>query len=306
MNKLLVILGPTATGKTSLAASVCDKLNGAVISADSRQVYRMMNMGTGKDLNEYDVNGNKIPYYLIDIADPGEEYNLFRFIKDYNQAIDTIHRQDKLPVLCGGTGLYIEAIIDEYMLSEAPPDNKLRHKLVKKSIAELTEILKSYRQIHNTTDILSEMRLMRAIEIEEAKRNGASVIQPMHSESKLIFGIRFSRQEIKDRITQRLKKRLEEGMIDEINALLTYGVSLEKLDFFGLEYRYISAYVNGKLSYNDMFQKLNAAIHDFAKRQETWFRRMERKGCQIHWIDGNLSLEEKTKIILDRFDQIES
>ena len=300
MDTLIVILGPTATGKTSLAASVCAAAGGSVISADSRQVYRGMNLGTGKDLQEYTIGEMRIPYFLIDIAGPEEEYNLFRFLKDYNAARDAVRRSNRIPVLCGGTGLYLEAVIEGYELTDAAPDLKLRNRLSGKSMEQLTEILKSYRPVHNTTDTLSEMRLLRAIEIEVAKQQGARVIRPAGADATHIFGVHFPKEEIRERITFRLKQRLSEGMMEEVQDLMTAGISAEKLDFFGLEYRYVSAYLTGKLNYNDMFQKLNAAIHDFAKRQETWFRRMERKGCPIQWIDGHWALEEKTRFILQK------
>jgi tRNA dimethylallyltransferase len=275
---LITILGPTASGKTSIAAQLANDFNGEIISADSRQVYKGMDIGTGKDLIEF--QKNKVKYRLIDIAEPFEEYNLFRFTKDFHFAFDEIKSKDKFPILVGGTGMYISAILQSYQLPEIDNDIELKT-LTHLSFAQLKKtLIKLKPKLHNITDLTSKDRLIKAILIEKAKEK----VNPILGELKsLNIGINSKREETKRRITVRLKQRLAAGMIDEVEELLRKGVSLEKLNYFGLEYKYVSQYIDGKLNYNDMFQKLNSAIHNFAKRQMTWFRKMEKEGVKINW-----------------------
>jgi tRNA dimethylallyltransferase len=299
-NELTTILGPTATGKTRLAAMLAAATDGEVISADSRQVYRGMDLGTGKDLEDYIVDGVHVPYHLIDIADPGEEYNLFRFQQDFIAAFRDIRARGKKAIMCGGTGMYLESVILAYDLSEAPQDHELRAELDSLSDEDLEKRLQSLRTVHNISDTKDRNRLIRAIEIEEsAIRHQASGIRhPLSGTRHCVFGIRLPRKEVRERITLRLKKRLEEGMAEEVKALLDGGLEPGQLEFYGLEYKYLTQYVTGMISYNDMFQRLNSAIHQFSKRQMTWFRRMEKKGVDIRWIDGSLSPEEMLRFIL--------
>ncbi len=278
---LLVVLGPTASGKTRLGVRLARELNGEVISADSRQVYRGMDIGTGKDLAEY---GN-IPYHLIDIVQPGDEFNLFEFQRRYLEAFASIKERGRLPVLVGGTGMYLEAALLGYRLIEAPENPQLRRELAGLSMSALGERLKrASSPLHNTTDLLERDRLIRAIEIAEYGQDREPA--PFLEMKPLIFGIRWAREEIKRRITVRLRERLDHGLIEEVERLHGEGVTWEALEFYGLEYRFIAHYLKGELNRNDMFQKLNSAIHAFAKRQETWFHRMERKGIVIHWLEG--------------------
>ena len=275
---LLTILGPTASGKTSIAAQLAKELKGEIISADSRQVYRGMDIGTGKDLIEF--QKNKVIYHLIDIIEPSEEYNLFRFTKDFESAFEAINSKYKLPILVGGTGLYISAILQSYNLptivNEAESED-----LNVLSISQLREILiKVKPKLHNLTDLMSKDRLIKAILIERTRKNN---VVSFSNPKSLNIGIDSERKETKRRITERLKQRLSAGMIDEVEALLRKGISSEKLNYFGLEYKFVSQYVDGKLNFNDMFQKLNSAIHNFAKRQMTWFRKMEKEGVKINW-----------------------
>lgn len=295
---LIVILGPTATGKTSLAAHLAYELDAEIISADSRQVYRGMDIGTGKDLADFVVNAKKIPYHLIDIVDAGTEYNVFEYQKDFLQAYENIVSRNKTAILCGGSGLYIDAVVKGYRFLEVPENTALRNQLEQKSIDELNAILLSYKAIHNTTDSIYKKRIIRAIEVAKFQAKNEALIRDFPKINHVIFGIDFDRETIKKRITQRLKHRLEhEGMIDEVKQLIANGVDPEKLKFYGLEYKLITQYLQNELNYNDMFQKLNTSIHQFAKRQSTWFRKMEKDGFNIHWIDGNLPLEEKLSLI---------
>ena len=297
-NLLIVILGPTATGKTTLAAKLANQLFGEVISADSRQVYRGMDIGTGKDLADFEINGGKIPYHLIDIVDAGTEYNVFEYQKDFLKAYENIIQRNKTPILCGGSGLYIDAVVKGYRFLEVPENNDLRNELEQKSIDELNEMLLNYKTAHNTTDSIYKKRIIRAIEVAKFQTENEALIRDFPKINHIIFGIDFDREIIKKRITQRLKNRLEnEGMIDEVKQLIANGVDPEKLKFYGLEYKLITQYLQNELNYNDMYQKLNTAIHQFAKRQSTWFRKMEKDGFKIHWINGNLSLEEKLTFI---------
>jgi len=282
---LVVILGPTASGKTNLATRLAFDLNGEIISADSRQVYRNMDIGTGKDLNQYTIEGWRIPYHLIDILQPEDEFNLFTFQKRFYEIFDAILKNRKLPVLVGGTGLYLESVLSGYDLPEAEINEDFRKDLREKSKDELREILYSLKpDLHNKTDLEDAGRLIRAIEIETARH--LKNIHPQHKPDvdAVIFGVRWERAVLRKRITRRLDERLKNGMVDEVAHLHSAGLSWQKLESFGLEYRFISFYLQGKMPLDEMRDKLNTAIHQFAKRQETWFRRMERKGIVIHWI----------------------
>lgn len=279
---LITILGPTATGKTKLAVQLADYFNGEIISADSRQVYRGMNIGTGKDSSEYSINGKSIPYYLIDVIDPKKEFNLFLFKEHFQKSFDKIVSRNKIPFLVGGTGLYLSSILQDYNLSKADFETA---KLNLSSISDddLREMLMSLSpQLHNTTDLTDRERIIKAIAVSKSQRQ----IDEKHIIDSFIIGVDLPRDEVKKRITERLKKRLDEGLIEEVKSLMDSGVSYEKMIFFGLEYKFIAQYLKGELNKNDMFQKLNSAIHSFAKRQMTWFRKMEKEGVVINWIDG--------------------
>lgn len=299
---LIVILGPTATGKTLLATHLAALIGGEIISADSRQVYRGMDIGTGKDLADFLVDGKQIPHHLIDIIDAGSEYNVFEFQKDFLKVYDDILKRKKQAILCGGTGMYIESVLKGYRFLQIPENRALRDELEFKENEELVEILKDYKkEVHNTTDTIYKKRIIRAIEIAKFQQENEALIRDFPKINHIIFGIDFDRSIIRERITKRLKQRLEkEGMIEEVEQLMKSRVSPDKLKFYGLEYKLITQYLLDELSYNDMFQKLNSAIHQFAKRQTTWFRKMERGGFEINWIDGNLEMEEKVKFILDK------
>ncbi len=294
---MVTVLGPTATGKTRLAARLAALLNGEVISADSRQVYRGMDIGTGKDLADYVVDGKQVSYHLVDIAEPGTEYNVFSFQNDFLKAYAGIRQRGHLPVMCGGTGLYLEAVLGGYRLQQVPENTALRAKLEQRSHEELIALLKSYGPLHNTTDVTQRSRTLRAIEIREYEKSHP-VKEQLPQIRSVNFGISFPREEVRRRITVRLKQRLENGMLEEVQHLLEKGLQPEQLIFYGLEYRYVTQYVTGELSFNEMFMKLNTAIHQFSKRQMTWFRRMEKKGIPIHWIDGHLPEEEKVAVCL--------
>jgi tRNA dimethylallyltransferase len=285
MFNLITILGPTATGKTKLAARLANELNGEIISSDSRQVYKYMNIGTGKDLKDYIVEGQTISYHLIDIAEPTEEYNLYRFTIDFYNAYNKIKEKKKTPFLVGGTGLYVSSIIQNYKLKQADFNSLRRKELEELSEPQLRELLLNLKpNPHNITDQTEKDRIIKAILIEESNSDALPKnIQPPNS---LNIGIKLERDEIRKRITKRLEERLNEGMIKEVKDLLKRGVTFEKLAYFGLEYKYLGLYLEGKLSYNEMFQKLNTAIHRFAKRQMTWFRKMEREGVKINWFEG--------------------
>lgn len=290
----ICILGPTASGKTSVAVSLAYSLNGEIISADSRQIYIGMDIGTGKDICEYEYEGHKIPYHLIDIVPAGDKYNLFKYKTDFTKVWNDCTSRGVLPVICGGSGLYLEAVIQGYEMREVPENSALRKELYLYSLEELAAKLALYRRLHNTTDIDTKKRAIRAIEIEEYytthpyNKDEALKINP------LIIGIDISRDLRRDKISKRLKTRLEEGMVDEVKGLMNSGVSSDDLIYYGLEYKYITNYILGNMSYEDMFSGLNIAIHQFAKRQMTWFRKMERAGINIHWIDGN---QEKSDIL---------
>jgi tRNA dimethylallyltransferase len=282
--RLVIILGPTAAGKTRLAALLASKFDGEIISADSRQVYRGMDIGTGKDLNDFIIDNRKIKYHLIDIADPSEEFNLYLFIKYFNDVFEEIHGREKLPFLVGGTGLYLNAVLRRYSLKQADFSSLKKSELEALSIEELQKILTNLKlKIHNTTDLLDKRRLIKAILVETSDEKPLTVEVEF---SPLVIGIRFEREEVKKRITSRLEKRLDEGMIDEVKNLIKNGVSSERLYSFGLEYKLIAKYLNNELNYTEMFRKLNSEIHAFAKRQMTWFRKMEREGIEINWVEG--------------------
>ncbi|MEN8118044.1 MAG: tRNA (adenosine(37)-N6)-dimethylallyltransferase MiaA [Bacteroidota bacterium] len=296
---LVTILGPTATGKTGLAAHLAARINGEVISADSRQVYRGMDLGTGKDYEDYFVNGVEIPSHLVDIEDAGIHYNVYRFQTDFIKVFNEIQSHDKFPVLCGGSGLYLEAVLKNYRLIEVPPNNALRKELEGKTLEELIEILKSLKpKLHNDTDVETDRRAVRAIEIEKYYAEHPQFESEMPDVKSLNIGIDFDREMRRQRITTRLKQRLEEGMLDEVQRLLDSGLTPEQLIYYGLEYKFLTLHLIGELSYNEMFSKLEIAIHQFAKRQMTWFRGMEKRGTKIHWINGHLSMEEKLEEIV--------
>lgn len=290
---LLTILGPTAGGKTSVAANVALKFNGEIISGDSRQIYRGMDLGTGKDLKDYIINNHKIEYHLIDIVDAGYKYNLHEFQKDFFTAFAKINEKNKLPVLCGGTGLYIESIIKNYELFEVPENTELRNKLELKSHEELIEILKTLKKVHNKSDFDTKKRLIRGIEIEMFYKENPLEKHENPQIKSLNIGIKFDREIQRQRITQRLHQRFDEGMLGEVKKLLDNGVPAETLLYYGLEYKFITQHLLGQLSFDEMFKLLNTAIHQFAKRQMTWFRGMEKRGHIIHWIDGELDMQHK-------------
>ena len=299
---MITILGPTACGKTDLAAHLAYYIDGEIISADSRQVYRGMDIGTGKDLADYTVSGRQIPYHLIDICDPGEKYNLFRYQQDFHKVYSDIRSRGKVPVLCGGTGLYIESVLRGYSLSPVPQNPELRKSLEGRSLAELTDILVNLKEqtgsaMHNTTDVDSCQRAIRAIEIESYNLQTPLEKRTMPPVDSLVIGVSIDRDLRRERITRRLKQRLDNGMVDEIRGLLDKGVSRDDLVYYGLEYKYVTMYAVGELSYDEMFRQLEIAIHQFAKRQMTWFRGMERRGVKINWIDSTLDMDDKIKKI---------
>lgn len=281
---LLVILGPTASGKTRLAVAAAQALDGEIISADSRQVFKSMDIGTGKDLDEY----GAVPYHLIDILEPGDEFSVFDFQRYFTTAFNQVAARGRLPLLVGGTGLYLDSVLRGYQLVAVPEDHELRRELAGLSLHQLRErLLELLPEQHNTTDLVQRERLIRAIEIARSQGGGeAAVTVQLPNFKPLIFGIKIEREVVRQRITERLKSRLESGMIAEVERLRESGVTADRLDYYGLEYRYISRYLSGQLNRNDMFQKLNAAIHDFAKKQENWFRKMVRHGLEIIWLDG--------------------
>jgi tRNA dimethylallyltransferase len=296
---LLVITGPTASGKTYLAASVAGLVNGEIISADSRQVYRGMDIGTGKDYDDYFSGGKMIPYHLIDIVDPGYKYNLFEYHRDFMNVFRDLKERDVFPVVCGGSGMYVDSIVSGYSIAEVAPDNKLRKELEEKSMDELKSLLLSYRNPHNVTDFDTKKRLIRAIEIEQFSSGHKNNLSDSSGLNSLVVGVSCDRDVRRRRITERLYQRLEAGMVREVEQLIGRGVPTETLLYYGLEYKFITLYLTGNLLYDDMVRQLEIAIHQFAKRQMTWFRSMERKGVKIHWIDGAQSLEKKVEEVMD-------
>ena len=297
---LATILGPTASGKTGVAARLASRINGEIISADSRQVYRGMDLGTGKDYQDYIVNGKPIPYHLIDIVDAGTEYNVFEYQKDFLNVFQDLTSRGKFPVLCGGSGMYLEAVLKNYKLIQVPHNEELRSRMQGKTLEELTAILTQYKSnLHNQTDIENHKRALRAIEIEEYYLDHPEIDTGMPDIRSLVVGVKYDRLSRRRRITTRLKQRLDEGMLNEVQKLLDSGLAPEKLIYYGLEYKYMTLHLTGELSFDEMFEQLKTAIHQFAKRQMTWFRRMERQGIHIHWLDGYLPDDEKTERILD-------
>ncbi|MDD4609016.1 MAG: tRNA (adenosine(37)-N6)-dimethylallyltransferase MiaA [Bacteroidaceae bacterium] len=298
---LITILGPTACGKTSFAVQLAHTLQGEIISADSRQIYRGMDIGTGKDLREYQVDGVTIPAHLIDIVDPGYKYNVYEYQRDFLQAYEAIKAKGVVPIMCGGTGMYLESILRGYRLLPVPENTELRNSLADKSLDYLKKRLATYKKLHNNTDVDSVKRAIRAIEIEEYY-----LLQPVDKRSfptinSLIIGIDIDRELRRERITKRLHERLEEGMVEEVRGLLaTSSITPEDLIYYGLEYKFLTLYTIGKLSYEEMVRQLEVAIHQFAKRQMTWFRGMERRGCSICWIQTNWSMEEKVAYVVQQ------
>jgi tRNA dimethylallyltransferase len=311
MQKMITILGPTASGKTPVAARLAAEIGGEVISADSRQVYRRMDIGTGKDLADYAVSQRDssfvIPYHLIDIREPGTKYNLFEYQQDFFDVYQDIQSRGAVPILCGGTGLYIEAVLKGYHLSPVPQNQELRDSLEGKSLGELTQMLtelkaKTGSNMHNKTDVDSCQRAIRAIEIETYNLEHPTPRRELPAVDSLIIGISIDRELRREKITRRLKARLESGMVEEVKALLDEGIPAEDLIYYGLEYKFVTEYLTGQLTYDEMFQCLEIAIHQFAKRQMTWFRGMERRGFKINWIDATLPIEDKIETIMSLYD----
>jgi tRNA dimethylallyltransferase len=296
---ILVVTGPTASGKTALAAAIANRVGGEIISADSRQVYRGMNLGTGKDYDDYHINGTDIPCHLIDIVDPGYKYSVFEYQRDFKKVYSDLKKRKIFPVVCGGSGMYADSIITGYKMFEVPPDSGLRIELEKKSMEELREILSTFKSLHNTTDIDTKKRVIRAIEIEHSSRNKGSHYSEFPMIKSLLTGILFDRDTRRKRISERLKQRLDSGMVEEVKNLIDRGINIETLIYYGLEYKFITLYLTGKISYQEMKRDLEIAIHQFAKRQMTWFRGMEKKGIKIHWIDGKIPIEEKVVKVMD-------
>ena len=299
MKRLITILGPTASGKTTLAVALAKRLGGEILSADSRQIYRQMDLGTGKDLSEYD----GVPYHLINICEPGTKYNLFQYQQDFFDAYTDINARGVQPILCGGTGLYIEAVLKGYHLSPVPQNDALRQELEGKSLEELTQMLVALKEkngttMHNRTDVDTAQRAIRAIEIEQYNALHPLPERELPAVESSIFGVNIDRELRREKITTRLRQRLDNGMLDEIRQLLNQGIAAEDLIYYGLEYKYLTLHIIGKLSFDEMFRQLEIAIHQFAKRQMTWFRGMERRGFTIHWIDATLPTEEKINQIL--------
>ncbi len=300
---LITILGPTASGKTPFATALAAELDAEIISADSRQIYRMMDLGTGKDLDDYIVNGKKIPYHLIDIVDPGYKYNVFEYQQDFLTAYNDIKSRGKQVILCGGTGLYLEAILKGYKLLPVPENKKLREELKEKSLEELTIQLKKYKSLHNTTDVDTCKRAIRAIEIEEYYLSRPEEEVTFPTLNSLIIGVDIDRDKRRYKITKRLHSRLEAGMIEEVRDILKSGVKPEDLIYYGLEYKYLTQYIIGELTYDEMVKGLEIAIHQFAKRQMTWFRGMEKRGIKINWIQSELNTNDKIKKVQNFLDK---
>jgi len=300
---LVMVTGPTASGKTSLAVSIAHRLNGEIISADSRQVYRGMDIGTGKDYDDYIIDGTRIPFHLIDIAEPGYKYNVFEYQRDFFKVYKSLNERNVFPVVCGGSGMYVDSIIKGYKMVEVPPDTGLRSRLEKKTIEELTGLLAAMKSLHNTTDIDTKKRLIRAIEIEHFSKNRKAHKSQMPRINSLVIGIMIEREKRRQRISQRLKQRIETGMVEEVRRIIDSGVDPEIMIYYGLEYKYITLYLTGSLTYDKMISDLEIAIHQFAKRQMTWFRGMEKKGTKINWIDGELPMSEKTDQVMGLLSQ---
>lgn len=304
MAKMITIIGPTACGKTAVAAALAVRVGGEIISADSRQVYRRMDIGTGKDLADYVVDGKQVPYHLIDIAEPGTRYNLFQYQHDFLKAYNDIMQRGALPILCGGTGLYVESVLRGYRLAAVPENKELRERLKGKSLEELAEMLTELKRrngsvMHNTTDVDTTKRAIRAIEIETFNGENPAAGADIPPVESLVIGLDIGREERRRRITARLRQRLTDGMVDEVKGLLESGIPAENLIYYGLEYKYVTEYVIGRSSFDEMFSRLEIAIHQFAKRQMTWFRGMERRGVKINWIDAMQSTDDKVNKIID-------
>ena len=295
---LITILGPTASGKTPLAASLAARIGSEIISADSRQVYRRMDLGTGKDLADYTVNGVQIPYHLIDICEPGYRYNVFEYQRDFLVAYEKIVATGKTPILCGGTGMYLESVLRGYRLIPVPENPDLRKALENYTLDELTEMLSRYKTLHNTTDVDTVKRAIRAIEIEEYYLHTDALEREFPQLESLVIGVDIDRELRREKISRRLRQRLDEGMVDEVRHLLDEGIPAENLIYYGLEYKYLTQYVIGEMEYAEMERQLEIAIHQFAKRQMTWFRGMERRGIRIHWIDATRTMDEKVDEIM--------
>ncbi|WP_279209375.1 tRNA (adenosine(37)-N6)-dimethylallyltransferase MiaA [Bacteroides nordii] len=302
--ELITILGPTASGKTPFATALAAELNTEIISADSRQIYRGMDLGTGKDLADYTINGREIPYHLIDIVEPGYKYNVFEYQRDFLKAYETIKQKGCLPVLCGGTGMYLESVLKGYRLMPVPENPELRTRLADKSLETLTGILQQYKTLHNSTDVDTVKRAIRAIEIEEYYAKHPIAEREFPQLNSLIIGVDIDRDLRREKISRRLRQRLDEGMVDEVKQLLAQGIKAEDLIYYGLEYKFLTLYAIGKLTYEEMFAQLETAIHQFAKRQMTWFRGMERRGFTIHWVDATLPTEEKIAFVKQKLKGI--
>ncbi len=301
---MITILGPTASGKTPFAAALAYELNSEIISADSRQIYRQMDLGTGKDLADYTVNGRAIPYHLIDIAEPGYKYNVFEYQRDFLAAYEDIRQRGLLPILCGGTGMYLESVLKGYKLMPVPENPELRARLANCSLEELTRQLSQYKTLHNSTDVDTVKRAIRAIEIEEYYAAHPVPEREFPSLKSLIIGVDIDRELRREKITRRLKQRLDEGMVDEVRKLIEQGIHPDDLIYYGLEYKYLTLYVTGQLTFDEMFRGLEIAIHQFAKRQMTWFRGMERRGFTIHWVQAELPMEEKIAFVKKKLQEI--
>lgn len=301
---IITILGPTASGKTPFAAALAYELNSEIISADSRQIYRQMDLGTGKDLADYTVNGRAIPYHLIDIAEPGYKYNVFEYQRDFLAAYEDIRQRGLLPILCGGTGMYLESVLKGYKLMPVPENPELRARLSNCSLEELTRQLSQYKTLHNSTDVDTVKRAIRAIEIEEYYAAHPVPEREFPSLKSLIIGVDIDRELRREKITRRLKQRLDEGMVDEVRKLIEQGIHPDDLIYYGLEYKYLTLYVTGQLTFDEMFRGLEIAIHQFAKRQMTWFRGMERRGFTIHWVQAELPMEEKIAFVKKKLQEI--
>ncbi|MEJ8769364.1 tRNA (adenosine(37)-N6)-dimethylallyltransferase MiaA [Prevotella sp. HCN-7019] len=303
MPKMITILGPTASGKTALAAALAYKIGAEIISADSRQVYSGMTVGTGKDLDDYVVNGRQIKYHLIDIARPGDKYNIYEYQRDFHKVYAELAQRGVMPILCGGSGLYIETVLKGYSLSTVPQNPELRQRLSGKTLEELTEILVDLKArnnscMHNRSDVDTAQRAVRAIEIEEYNLHHPSSNTEFPPVESVIIGVDIDRESRRARITERLRQRLEHGLVEEVEGLLESGVSAEDLIYYGLEYKYVTEYVTGRTTRDEMFKGLEIAIHQFAKRQMTWFRGMERRGFTINWVDWHMSMDEKLEYIM--------
>ena len=306
MYNLLSIVGATATGKTALAVRLAAELKGEIISADSRQIYRGMDIGTGKDLGEYVYEGQPVPFHLIDIADAGFRFNVFMYQQEFLKVWNDCRSRGVFPVMCGGSGLYVESILKAYRMTPVPENPELRARLSEKSLPELAELLASYRDLHNTTDTDTAKRAIRAIEIAEYYKTHEPVKGEFPEIQSLIVGVLFDRESRRQRITERLHARLQSGMVEEVKGLLDSGIKPEDLIYYGLEYKYLTLYLTGELSYDDMVEQLNIVIHQFAKRQMTWFRKMERDGFDIKWLDGNMPLDEKVGQVMEWMNQCPS